>query len=102
MASLNKRIKGQDKVAEIQYRDAGNNKAQMTVHIPSGLSIHVGDEVDVSKFGISASVWFNKILPAQMRGFKYDPELDHTLVEVQEERERTDEDVCINEAEKEV
>lgn len=68
--------------------------------IPDGLHLKVGDDIDITKFGISSEEWFKVILPQWMYGFSYDSDLDHTLVEVLEIRDRREEeDVCANDDE---
>ena len=87
-------MKPKQKVAVVQYRSASNYKLSFSFAIPKGLKVKVGEDIDVSEFGISEDEWFNEILPA--RGFSYDETEDHTLVEIQVVRDMTDDDLCSN------
>jgi len=84
------------KVAEVLYRCSGNYKCYMLFIIPQGLDIRVGDDVDVTKFGITIEEWYEVILPQWMYGFTYETNLDHTLVEVLVIRDSKDDDVYVN------
>jgi hypothetical protein len=79
------------KVAEVQYRCSGNYKTNMVMLIPEGKKFKVGDDIEVNQFGISNEEWYNNLLPN-----KFDPQLDHNLVEILAIRKRRDDDLPVN------
>jgi len=79
------------KIAEVQYRCSGNYKTNMLMLIPVGKQFKVGEDVEVNQFGISNEEWYDKLLPS-----KYDPELDHNLLEILEIRNMRDDDLPVN------
>lgn len=64
-------------IAQLLYRDAGNYKTVLGLEVPEGLEVNVGDELPIEDFGKTPE-WLWK-----QRNSKYDPELDHNLVEVE-------------------
>ena len=79
------------KVAEVQYRCSGNYKTNMLMLIPKGKQFRVGDDVEASQFGISDEEWYGNLLPN-----KFDPELDHNLLEILVIRDMRDDDLPVN------
>ena len=85
---MNKNIK---KVAEVQYRCSGNYKTNMVMLIPAGRHFKVGEDVEVNQFGISNEEWYDNLIPN-----KFDPELDHNLLEILVIRDMRDDDLPVN------
>jgi len=81
-------------VADVLYTDGANFKQHYVFLIPKNeacMALKEGDEIDISAFNVSEDDWKENLLPGE-----YDPDFDHTIVEVITIRKIKPDDVICN------